>query len=46
MKRKSFKVEIRLLLVIQLILLGNISVFAQNQNSYLSFENKEGDFCH
>ncbi len=45
MKRKSFKVEIRLLLVIQLILIGNISLFAQNQNTYLSFENKEGDFA-
>ncbi len=45
MKRKSFKVEIRLLLIIQLALIGNISLFAQNQNSYLSFENKEGDFA-
>ncbi len=44
MKRKSFKVEIRLLFVIQLILIGKISLFAQNQNTYLSFENKEGDF--
>ena len=33
------------MLVIQLILIGNISLFAQNQNTYLSFENKEGDFA-